>query len=108
MRLQLVIAVLAAFTWFGCSDSSTSDNSNSNLTGDLTGRITLADYRGYPKVDKSGVWLKVKENYIQAITILFVPWTFQNFPSGNYPLTFPKEGCILWKDLFNSFPAEVL
>jgi len=103
MKIQLVIAALAVFSWVGCTDSSTNNSSSSNLTGDLTGGITLTDYRDQYKSDKSGVLVQLDCTSFSAITDTAGLWIIHNLPSKTYSLTFSKEGCSTWKDESYSF-----
>ncbi|HET9135617.1 MAG TPA: carboxypeptidase-like regulatory domain-containing protein [Candidatus Kapabacteria bacterium] len=104
MNIRSVVILLAAVVWLGCSDSNGSnDNGNSDLTGDLTGKITLTDYRGYAKADKSGVLVQLDGTSYSAISDTGGAWTIHNLPSKTYSLTFSKTGYSTWKDRSYSF-----
>jgi hypothetical protein len=106
MNIRSVVILLAAVVWLGCSDSNgTNDGSggNSSLTGDLTGTINLIDFRGYSKLNKSGVLVQLDGTPYSAITDSLGVWTIHNLPTRTYSITFSKEGCCTWKDKSFSF-----
>jgi hypothetical protein len=106
MSIRSVVILLAAVVWLGCSDSNgTNDGSggNSSLTGDLTGKVTLTDYRGQPMADKSGVLVQVDGTSYTALTDTNGVWMIHDLPSKTYSLTFSKEGFFTWRDRSFSF-----
>lgn len=97
--LVLFISLLGVLC--GCSEDIAPASTGGS--GTLTGRITITDYRGRAKADKSGVLVQVDGTSFSTLTDSNGNWTIYNLPSQTYSLTFSKEGCYTWKDLSYSF-----